>query len=153
MKCGESSYLVSPQLCRLFEIHITLAKYSTFILSRFYLFQQVLLALSLSLCSCIISIFAVPEDLPILPIAHSQHQEEGKKKGHLDKMKGMHDGISSSIPQQHEDKVTDQIERGKYFLRKYLGRRDQFIYRGERVCIRFSYVISVLISILTRIFL
>jgi hypothetical protein len=41
---------------------------------------------------------------------------EGKKKGHLDKMKSMRDGISNCILQQHKDKVTDQIECGKHFL-------------------------------------
>jgi hypothetical protein len=78
---------------------------------------------------------------------------EGKKKGHLDKMKGMRDSISNSILQRHKDKVTDQIERSKHFLSEdseYFpeGRRDQFIYRGAKVCIRFSCMISVLTRIL-----
>lgn len=73
---------------------------------------------------------------------------EGRKKGLLDKMKDMRDGISDRIPQQHKDKASDHIERGKHFLsEEYFpeGRRDQFIYRGKKVCTR-SLVVAYLIG-------
>jgi len=64
--------------------------------------------------------------------------QEGRKKGLLEKVKGMRDGISDRIPQQHKDKASDQIDRGKHFLSEEFfpeSRRDQFIYRGKKVII------------------
>jgi hypothetical protein len=74
---------------------------------------------------------------------------EGRKRGIMDKVKGMRDGLSDRIPQQHKDKATDHFNRGKQFLsEEYFPeeRRDQFIYRGKKACVpRFIfYIISLL---------
>ena len=76
---------------------------------------------------------------------------EGKKRGLLDKVKGMRDGLSDRIPQQHKEKASDHIARGKQFLtEEYFPeeRRDQFIYRAKKVYM--SHCISRSISLKFR---
>ena len=54
----------------------------------------------------------------------------------MDKVRGMRDGLSDRIPQQHKDAAHDHLARGKQFLsEEYFPeeRRDQFIYRGKKV--------------------
>ena len=61
---------------------------------------------------------------------------EVKKRGLLDKVRGVRDGLSDRIPQQHKDTANDHLSRGKQFLaEEYFPeeRRDQFIYRGKKV--------------------
>ena len=70
---------------------------------------------------------------------------EGKKRSLMDKMKGMRDGLSDRIPQQHKDKASDQFNRGKKFLtEEYFPeeRRDQFIYRGKKVSLDIFYSVN-----------
>jgi hypothetical protein len=47
---------------------------------------------------------------------HVGDDPEGKKKGLMEKVKGIRDGLSDRIPQQHKDKATDHINHGKHFL-------------------------------------
>jgi hypothetical protein len=71
---------------------------------------------------------------------------EAKKRSLMDKMKGMRDGLSDRIPQQHKDKASDQFDRGKKFLtEEYFPeeRRDQFIYRGKKVRLDVFYTVIV----------
>ena len=41
---------------------------------------------------------------------------ELKKRGLMDKVRGVCDVLSDRIPQQHKDTVTDHFNRGNYFL-------------------------------------
>ncbi|KAF9457296.1 hypothetical protein BDZ94DRAFT_1326382 [Collybia nuda] len=66
--------------------------------------------------------------------ASTQEETEAKKKGMLDRMRGVRDNFTDRVPQEHKDRV----ERGKKFLMEdYFPeeRRDQFIYRGKKVII------------------
>ncbi|EGN94223.1 hypothetical protein SERLA73DRAFT_115180 [Serpula lacrymans var. lacrymans S7.3] len=63
---------------------------------------------------------------------------EAKKQSIMDRMRGVRDGFSDRVPQQHRDRVNDHYERGKkFFTEEYFPeeRRDQFIYRGKKVII------------------
>jgi hypothetical protein len=54
----------------------------------------------------------------------------------MDKVRGVRDGLSDRIPQQHKDTAHNHLNRGKQFLtEEYFPeeRRDQFIYRGKKV--------------------
>ncbi|ESK85280.1 hypothetical protein Moror_11329 [Moniliophthora roreri MCA 2997] len=65
--------------------------------------------------------------------------EEAQKKGLIGRMfGGMKDGISSNIPQEHQDKARQHYTRGKEFLtEEYFPseRRDQFIFRLKKVVV------------------
>lgn len=55
----------------------------------------------------------------------------------MDKMRGYRDGLTDKIPQEHKDKANDKYDRTKHFLtEEYFPeeRRDQFIFRGKKVC-------------------
>jgi hypothetical protein len=41
---------------------------------------------------------------------------EVKKKGLMDKFRGVRNGLSDRIPQQHKDTAHDHLNRGKQFL-------------------------------------
>jgi hypothetical protein len=54
----------------------------------------------------------------------------------MDKVRGIHDGLSDRIPQQHKDAAHDHLAHGRQFLsEEYFPeeRHDQFIYRGKKV--------------------
>ena len=54
----------------------------------------------------------------------------------MDKVGGVHDGLSNRNTQQHKDTAHNRLNRGKQFLtEKYFPeeRQDQFIYRGKKV--------------------
>ena len=54
------------------------------------------------------------------------------------------------IPSEQKDKAQSNLERGKKFLmEEYFPeeRRDQFIYRGKKVCARTSLTIDLIISV------
>ena len=76
---------------------------------------------------------------------------ELKKRGLMDKVRGMRrDGLSNRIPQQHKDTAADYFDRGKQLLsEEYFPeeRRDQFIYRGKKVCCHVSFWQSVLLIV------
>ncbi|KIJ58511.1 hypothetical protein HYDPIDRAFT_171253 [Hydnomerulius pinastri MD-312] len=68
----------------------------------------------------------------------SSEEVEAKKQGFKDRIKGVRDGISDRLPQQHKDRANEHFERGRKFLaEEYFPeeRRDQFIYRGKKVII------------------
>ncbi|KAF8874992.1 hypothetical protein BD779DRAFT_1450453 [Infundibulicybe gibba] len=74
------------------------------------------------------------------PEAAEAKKEEAdvKKQGIMDRMRGLRDGFSDKVPQEHKDRVNGHYERGKEFLtEEYFPeeRRDQFIYRGKKVII------------------
>jgi hypothetical protein len=55
---------------------------------------------------------------------------EARKKGIMEKVRGLHDGLTERVPQQHKDAANGHIERGKKFLiEEYFPEehRDQFI--------------------------
>jgi hypothetical protein len=69
---------------------------------------------------------------------------EAKKKGIMEEVHGLRNGLAERVPQQHPDTANRHIERGKKFLtEEYFPeeRRDQFIYRGKKVGIA-SLVVS-----------
>jgi Family of unknown function (DUF5923) len=60
----------------------------------------------------------------------------------MDKVRGVRDGLSDRIPQQHKDTAHNHLNRGKQFLtEEYFPeeRRDQFIYRGKKVILFFFF--------------
>ncbi|KAF8632724.1 hypothetical protein AX15_001721 [Amanita polypyramis BW_CC] len=64
--------------------------------------------------------------------------EKKKKKGLVEKMKGVRDNVLERIPTEQKGKAQSQYERGrKYLTEEYFPeeRRDQFIYRGKKVII------------------
>ncbi|KAK2464849.1 hypothetical protein APHAL10511_003148 [Amanita phalloides] len=70
--------------------------------------------------------------------AISAEEGEKKKKGLIEKMKGVRDNVLDRIPSEHKDKAQTHFERGKKFLtEEYFPeeRRDQFIFRGKKVII------------------
>ena len=46
-----------------------------------------------------------------------------KKKGLMVKVRGMRDGLSDRIPQQHEDTAHDHLNRGKQFQSRNISLR------------------------------
>ena len=61
---------------------------------------------------------------------------DAKKRGLMDKVRGMRDNLSSKVPQEHKDRANDHLTRGKeFFTEEYFPeeRRDQFIFRGKKV--------------------
>ena len=61
---------------------------------------------------------------------------EVKKRGLMDKVRGVRDGLSDRISQQHKDTAHNHLNRGKQFLtEEYFPeeRQDQFIYQGKKV--------------------
>ncbi|KAG6850983.1 hypothetical protein H0H87_001601 [Tephrocybe sp. NHM501043] len=64
---------------------------------------------------------------------------EVKKQGFMERMRGVKENFSDRVPQEHRDRM----DRGKQFLSEdYFPpeRRDQFIYRGKKVC---SFPVSI----------
>lgn len=62
------------------------------------------------------------------------------------KMQDWRDGVLNRVPQEHKDKAGDHFDRAKTFLSdEYFPpeRRDQFIFRGKKVCC-YSCVFSCL---------
>ena len=45
-------------------------------------------------------------------------------------------GVRDRVPQEHKDRANEQYDKAKDFLRDEFPeeRRDQFIYRGKKVC-------------------
>jgi hypothetical protein len=75
----------------------------------------------------------IPED-----IRDESSGSETKEKGFMNKIRGLRDGLSDKVPQEHKDRLGDEIDRAKTFLSdEYFPqeRRDQFIYRGKKVII------------------
>jgi len=71
-------------------------------------------------------------------IEASSEPDVAAKKTLVERMKGMRDGLSDKIPQQHKDTANQHFERGKVFLtEEYFPeeRRDQFLFRGKKVII------------------
>ncbi|KAF7965517.1 hypothetical protein HWV62_43076, partial [Athelia sp. TMB] len=63
---------------------------------------------------------------------------DAKKRGLMDKVRGMRDNLSNRVPQEHKDRANEHLTRGKEFLtEEYFPeeRRDQFIFRGKKVII------------------
>ncbi|KIM74590.1 hypothetical protein PILCRDRAFT_14356 [Piloderma croceum F 1598] len=63
------------------------------------------------------------------------NDSEIKKTGLMDKVRGVHNGLSDRITQQHKDTAHNHLNRGSQFLtEEYFPekRRDQFIYRGKK---------------------
>jgi hypothetical protein len=58
---------------------------------------------------------------------------ELKKGGLMDKVQGVHGGLSHRIPQQHKHPAADHFNRGEHFLSAPAEHRDQFIYSGKKV--------------------
>ncbi|KAF9534642.1 hypothetical protein CPB83DRAFT_755601 [Crepidotus variabilis] len=59
-----------------------------------------------------------------------------KKRGMMDKMRGLRSGLSERVPQEHKDNLNDHMDRSKrFFSEEYFPeeRRDQFIFRGKKV--------------------
>jgi hypothetical protein len=74
----------------------------------------------------------------------------------MDKVRGVRDGLSDRIPQQHKDTAHNHLNRGKQFLtEEYFPeeRRDQFIYRGKKVLWFIFYDSSLLILLSIRLLL
>ena len=44
------------------------------------------------------------------------NDSEVKKRGLMDKVRGVHDGLSDRIPQQHKDTAHNHLNRGNQFL-------------------------------------
>ncbi|KAG2135159.1 hypothetical protein DEU56DRAFT_401150 [Suillus clintonianus] len=68
----------------------------------------------------------------------SSSETEGKKLGFKERIRGYAGGIGDRIPQQHRDRASEHVERGRKFLAEEyfpVGRRDQFIHRGKKVII------------------
>jgi len=77
--------------------------------------------------------------LPLTMVGYrkvNRNDSEVKKTGLMDKVRGVRDGVSDCIPQQHKDTAHKYLNRGKRFLtEEYFPaeRRDQFIYQGKKV--------------------
>ncbi|KAG1723462.1 hypothetical protein EDB19DRAFT_1834614, partial [Suillus lakei] len=68
----------------------------------------------------------------------SSSDTEGKKRGFKERIRSYAGGLGDRVPQQHRDRASEHIERGRRFLaEEYFPeeRRDQFIYRGKKVII------------------
>jgi hypothetical protein len=68
----------------------------------------------------------------------SSSENEGKKRGLKERIRGYAGGMSERVSQQHRDRASEHIERGRKFLAEEyfpVERRDQFIYRGKKVII------------------
>ncbi|KAH7884057.1 hypothetical protein F5I97DRAFT_2046740 [Phlebopus sp. FC_14] len=66
----------------------------------------------------------------------SPEEVEAKKQSFKERMRGVREGITERLPQQHKNRAQDQFERGRKFLaEEYFPeeRRDQFIFRGKKV--------------------
>ncbi|KAH9941112.1 uncharacterized protein BXZ73DRAFT_42167 [Epithele typhae] len=71
----------------------------------------------------------VPED---------REDAELKKKGFMNKIRGVGAGLSDRIPQDHKERANEHYERAKRVLAEdYFPeeRRDQFLYRGKKVIV------------------
>ncbi|KAG1854482.1 hypothetical protein DFJ58DRAFT_727914 [Suillus subalutaceus] len=71
------------------------------------------------------------------PTLHLQ-KPRGKNGGFRERIRNYAGGLSERVPQQHRDRASEHIERGRKFLAEEyfpVERRDQFIYRGKKVII------------------
>ncbi|CAL1710558.1 unnamed protein product [Somion occarium] len=71
-------------------------------------------------------------------LPNNREEAEVKKKGMMNKMRGLRDQLTDRIPQEQKDRANDHAERSKkFFMEEYFPeeRRDQFIYRGKKVIV------------------
>ncbi|KAI0781790.1 hypothetical protein C8Q75DRAFT_790036 [Abortiporus biennis] len=71
-------------------------------------------------------------------VPDNRDEAEAKKGGLMNKMRGVRDNLLDRVPQEHKDRASDHVDRGKrFFSEEYFPpeRRDQFIFRAKKVIV------------------